>query len=361
MPTTINDLPLELLPHIMDHLIMSVDAKTLLAASLVCRHWRVPAQMSLWEDISLDDSPTSIDRILASPAIGYYRTRSLSVSFKLTRVTSPSAKELLATLVDLRNLHLMNDAKGRLAVGPGTFGDDSWLSRGYLRGTSSCGTFCCVGVVNENNALEPTGLKLLVLNFDFVPSASATPIAIPAFNLSSLLIGGALRAGSRRIVQSILTSSMLSLKTLYLHEISDDIYPTLINTLPSVGNTLVTLTIYTSGLRPTVGYAVFTSRTLASLVALKNFTISAENLVTICMALDRLPASVIWIKVVIDLRMGCRGARAVLAAMEEATWKALKVLDFVESRDEILKMDQGPELLQRCAQRTIAVRFRLRQ
>ncbi|KAL8293342.1 hypothetical protein RQP46_000043 [Phenoliferia psychrophenolica] len=305
MPTTIHDLPSEVLHLILSQLSQVEDAGALLAASLVARHWRAPAQTSLWETRSLELDEYDVD-------------------------TSIAAMELLAAMVGLRSLTVSTLDRGVTSVG--SLEDESWIFRGYLQ-----------------------GLKSLHLSIEFVHKARG-PI-IPAFALSYFFLGSSVN--SPRVVESILTASASTLTTLHLDFLSEASYEALIKTLPLLGNTLKSLTFQTeTGCNlPAAGFSTLIPA-LSSLKALEELYLTADETDTAVMAVESLPSPVPVLELTYEGDVGSDSLAAaeLLARIGGTAWSGLRRLRLgpVFSR-KLLETEKGRELSRVCAERGIVV------
>ncbi|BGP43484.1 hypothetical protein JCM10449v2_007519 [Rhodotorula kratochvilovae] len=89
MPTGIQDLPFELIEHVLDLASRGYDLDSAKSAaarslylrecSLVSRQWRAPAQACLWASLRIH-SPATAKKVLGSPVLGMYGTRELDLA-----------------------------------------------------------------------------------------------------------------------------------------------------------------------------------------------------------------------------------------------------------------------------------------
>lgn len=108
-PTTIHSLPPELLTTTLDLMYensLTKHQRALRRCSLVCRKWTDIAQALRWKRIELGGRP-KIDRLLESPKVGSYTTKSLTVVPRSTPLTRYDAMEVVNAVKGVKHLGML--------------------------------------------------------------------------------------------------------------------------------------------------------------------------------------------------------------------------------------------------------------
>lgn len=348
MPTTVQDLPFELLEHILDAASLDYDLESpkstrqrndfLRDCSLISRSFRCPAQACLWAAVRVHN-PNTAKKVLSSPVLGMYATRQLDlagVHAGHEGLSGTTAARLLGKIRGVRWLRLADF--GRLSA--------RVLQNDNLAGASPALVQSSPSLDNAHSFLS-AGLQTLVLMTAFPDKTTVLSALRFPFHLRTLHLFN--RSYGPSILPILFSASRHSLTSLtLLTNSTSSSYPSLINAFPSVAPNLRFLSLQHRA-----------SRDLTSLFSLLTSLTHLEChfAVDLPTTLDSLPPTGLLSILSLELDYNLLDVANVLTSrLDGPVLRNLKVLRIPRAplRDEFREFG-GQPLLDKCLEKGIRV------